>query len=170
MDAGYRIHFRSVTEAPSPRLSRPEYSCPASLPIPYNTQLHECAVSHPDTEEETGHDRALSHTANDVKNPRMLLQDVLLPILILLLLIPASLFFAEHIRNGNNHDHGPSMRDRYPSTTIRDGEKLEGAMEVPGLEPLQTAVAGADRHGEMAKCKGWRDWLDYGSGWKGCVP
>lgn len=170
MDAGYRIHLRNVTKAPSPTLSCPKHSRPVSLPMPEDTQLHECAASHSITEEEKGHDGVTSYTSNDVEPLKMILQDVLLPILILLFLVPAFLLFAEHIRNGYNRDPGPSLRNQHPSTTIRDGENLEGTMDVLGLEPLQPAVQGADPPREMAKCEGWRDWLDYGSGWKGCVP
>lgn len=170
MDAGYSIHLVSATKAPSRKLSRPSFNRPTSQPNPERTQLPECAASQSDTKEELGHDRALSRTANDAKSLKILLQDVLLPILILLFLITAFQLFVQHVRNGNNHDLGPSMRDQYPFTTIRDGEDLEGVIDVLGFEPLQPAVPGADHHGERAKCEGWRDWLDYGSGWKGCVP
>lgn len=169
MDAGYRIHLRSVTEAPSPEVSHPDSNRPASLPIP-EIQLPEYAASHSDTEMKTGHERALSLTAKDVEPPKKIPRALLLPLFVLLLLVPGFLLFVGHVRNGINHDNRTSERDQYLSTIGREGDSLEGLVDVVGLEPLQPAVPVADNLGGIAKCEGWRDWLDYGSGWKGCVP
>ena len=163
MDAGYRIHIRSATEAPSPEFSHPNPNRPASLPIREEIQLPECVASHSDTEMKMGHERAWSHTAKAVETPKKTRRALLLPLFVLLLLVPGFLLFVGHVRNGINHDNRTSERDQYPST--REGDSLEGV-----VEPLQPAVPGADHLGGIAKCEGWRDWVDYGSGWKGCVP
>ena len=165
MDAGYRMRLRSVTEAPSPKSNRP-----ASLPIPEDTQLPECTASNLDTKVKTGHDRALSPTVDDVELPKKILRALLLPLLVLLFLVPGFLLFVEHVRNGNNHDTRTSRKDQYPSTMSQDGGSIKGVIDVVGLESMQPAVPGADNLGRVAKCDGWRDWIDYGSGWKGCVP
>ena len=171
MDAGYRIHLRSITEAPAPKFSGSNSNRPATLPIPEDTKLPKCAASHSDTEIKMDHERALNHTAKDVEPPKKIQRALLLPLFVLLLLVPGLLLLVGHIRDGNNHDNRTSERDQYPSTSSREGNSLEGVIDVVGVETLQPAVLVADHHlGGMAKCEGWRDWLDYGSGWKGCVP
>lgn len=168
MDAGYRIHLRSITEAPSPKSSGPNTDGPATPPIPEDIQLPKCAASHTDTEVELDHERAMSRTATDIEPPKKTQRALLLPLFVLFLLVPGFLLFVGYLRDENNNRM--NERDQYPSTILREGHRLESVVDVVGLEPLQPLVPVADNLGGIAKCEGWRDWLDYGSGWKGCVP
>lgn len=121
-----------------------------------------------------GHKGGLSHTANNMKGkaapPKQIVRAFLLPFLVLLLLVPGSLLFVEYVRKGGNHNGYTNLRDQHSSTMSRDGENLQAAIDVAGLDPLQPAVVAADNAVEVSKCEGWRDWVDYGSGWRGCIP
>ena len=115
-----------------------------------------------------------SHAVRDaggvVAPPQDSLQFVLLALLVLLLLVPGLLLFVEHVRNGNEYNKHTHRRelDRDPSGF--DEERSQVDFDGVGFELLQSAVAAADEPVEVAKCEGWRDWIDYGSGWRGCVP
>ncbi|KAF6237795.1 hypothetical protein HO173_003996 [Letharia columbiana] len=144
MDAGYMILLKRVTK-PS-----------------------EHTVLRSDAEVKMDHGRGLSHIANDVKGeaaPKRLLQAMLPSLLVLLLLVPGFLLFVGHVRKGNNHNERTSWREM-----SRDGERPQTVIDWLGLDPLQPDVAATDKPIEVAKCEGWRDWVDYGSGWNGCIP
>ena len=173
MDTGYRILLKCAAEARAHKIRRPVVARRPCLPIPKHTQLPERTVISPDAALEKGrHGSDLSQTANSLKEvaaPRQrLLQPLLLPLFILLLLVPGFLRFVEHARKGNNHSERISWRDR--DILSRDGEGPQTIMDAAGSEALEPAIVAVDNPVEVAKCEGWRDWIDYGSGWKGCVP
>ncbi len=175
MDAGYRILLRSAAKARSPRFLRPMHTRPLSLRNPEDTQLSERSASNPDTEAMMAHKSGLSHTANKVKGkatPReQVVQALLLPLLVLLLLVPGFLLFVEYVRSGNNYNERTSWRDQEdPSTMSLDGETPQASVDAVGSDHWQPAVIAAENAVEVAKCEGWRDWVDYGCGWKGCTP
>ena len=172
MDAGYRILLKSVTKARARKSRRDVAFGHPVVPIPGVTQISEHAVESPDAEIKKSHGTSLSHTVrrvNGVATARKhLLQPLLLPILVLLLLVPCFLLFVEHVRKENSYNEGKIWRDQDPSS--RDGEIAQAMLTMVGSDPLQSAVAAVDGLVEVAKCEGWRDWVDYGSGWKGCMP
>ncbi len=174
MDAGYRILLRSAAKARSPRFLRPMHTRPISPRNPEDTQLSERSALNLDTEVMMAHKSELSHTANKVKGKattrEQIVQALLLPLLVLLLLVPGFLLFVEHVRSGNNYNERTSWRDQDPSTMSLDGETPQASVDVVGSDPWQPAVIAAENVVEVAKCEGWRDWVDYGVGWKGCIP
>ena len=177
MDAGYRILLRSAAKARSPRFLRPIHIRPLSLRNPEDTQLSERSALNPDVEVMMAHKSGLSHTANKVKGKatkatpsEQTVQALLLPLLVLLFLVPGFLLFVEHVRNGNNYNGRTSWRDQDPSTMSLNGESPQASLNVVDSGPLQPAVIAAEDPAEVAKCEGWRDWVDYGVGWKGCTP
>ena len=121
-----------------------------------------------------GHKGGLSHTANNMKGkaapPQKIVRAFLLPIFVLLFLVPGFLLFVEYVRKGDNHNGCANLRDQDTSTMSWDGENPQAAIDAAGLDPLQPAVIAAENAVEVAKCEGWRDWVDYGSGWRGCIP
>ena len=170
MDTGYRILLKRATEARAHKIRRPVVARRPFLPIPKHTQLSKRTVISPDAAVEKGrHGSDLSQTASSLKKvaaPRQrLLQPLLLPLFILLLLVPG---FVEHARKGNNHNERISWRDY--DTSSRDEEGPQTIIDAAGSEALEPAIVAVDNPVEVAKCEGWRDWVDYGSGWKGCVP
>ena len=173
MDTGYRILLKRATEARAHKSRRPVAARRPFLPIPKHTQLSKRTVISPDAAVEKGrHGSDLSQTANSLKKvaaPRQrLLQPLLLPLFILLLLVPGFLRFVEHARKGNNHNKRISWKDH--DTLSRDEEGPQTIIDAAGSEALEPAIVAVDNPVEVAKCEGWRDWVDYGSGWKGCVP
>ena len=172
MDAGYRILLKGVTKARA-RKSRRDVAFGYPVPpIPGVTQLSEHAVESPVAKVKKSRGTSLSHTVrrvNGVASPRKhLLQSLLLPILVLFLLVPCFLLFVQHVRKENSYNEGKVWRDEDPPS--RDGEIAQAMFTMVGSDPLQSAVAAVDGLVEVAKCEGWRDWVDYGSGWKGCMP
>lgn len=169
MDAGYRILLRLGTRARSPRFT---FDRPPVLPIPKNIQLFENTFLHLDPETKMGHERrGLSpNVKGEAARPKSLLEALLVPLFVLLLLVPGSLLFVEYVRDGNNDNGLTGWRDQYPCTTRRGEERRPAVIEVAGFDALQPDVVGTDNFLEAAKCQGWRDWVDYGSGWRGCVP
>lgn len=173
MDAGYRFILKRVTEAWSPRFN---FVHPPTLPIPESTQLPEYTISHPDAEMELGHKRRemSPNVKEEAPYPKNLLEALLLPLFVLLLLVPGSLLCVERVRKVNNDNELPNWRDqydRYPSTTDNGEERPPAVIEVAGFDIFQPAVVATDSLVvEVKKCEGWRDWVDYGSGWRGCVP
>ena len=173
MAAGYRILVKRGTETLSQKSRRLVPIGPPLLPIPEDTQISELTVLRSDAKETTGHERGLGHTANNVQEQaarKHLLQALILPLLVLLVLVPGFLLSVEHIRKETNYNERTNWRDQDSTTVAGNGERLEAFMEVAGKDPLQTAHVAADNPVEVAKCEGWRDWVDYGGGWKGCIP
>ena len=175
MGTGYTILLKRFTE------SRSQNSRPTAvvrrpfLPIPEDTHLSENSVILTDAKVKKArkdHGTGLSHDANNARRaaapPKHLLQPLLLSLFVLLLLVPGFLLFVKHIRKESNHNKCTSSRDRDPSS--RDGERHQAIIDVAGSEPLQPDVVVEDGPADVAKCEGWRDWVDYGSGWKGCIP
>ena len=171
MDADHRIILNRVTKTRPQEIRRPLSAQSPFPPIPEDTQLSEHSVSPSDAEVKMDQERGLIHAANHVKAPRKTLMHASLRLfLFLVLLIPACLPYVEQIRKGSNHNAGISWRDQDPSMMRRDAERRQAVVDVAGSDPLQPAVVVAGKATEAAKCEGWRDWVDYGSGWKGCVP
>ena len=171
LDAGYRILLNGVTKTPSQEFCHPVSIHHHPKPIPDDTPLREHDVLHSDAEIKTEHESDMDYPANDAMNPpRHLLQALILPFLFLLLFVPGSLLFVEHVRSGNNHNELTNWRDQDPSTPRRDGEMPKAIIDVADSDLPQPAVVTVDSAVEVLRCEGWRDWVDYGSGWKGCVP
>lgn len=167
MDAGYKVLLRRATQAHSQQIYRPVPVRPPFLPIPEDTQTSDHTILHSDGNVERG------NTASKVKGevaPKHLLQALLLPLFVLLLLVPGLLLLVEHVRKETNHNERTSWKDQNPFTMSGDGQWPQAVIDVPSLDALQPASIAADNPVDVAKCEGWRDWVDYGSGWKGCIP
>ena len=174
MDTGYKILLKRVTEARHQKLHRPDaVRCP-SLPIPDGTQLPDHSINPPNAQVKKGHRTVLSYTADNAKEvaapSECSLHFLLLALLILLLLVPGCLYFVEHVRRGNDHTERRIWRDRDQDSFSREEEGHQVIIDVAGSDALKPAVVAVEKAVEVAKCEGWRDWIDYGSGWKGCVP
>lgn len=177
MDTGYSILLKRVATSRAQRLCRSVVVRRPSLPAPEDTQLSEHSVKSPDAKMKKAkkiHRTSLSHNANNVRKtaltPKHLLQLLFLSLLILMFLVPCFLLFVEHIRKDSNYNERTSWRDRDRDTSTWDGERLQANIDAAGSESLQPAIVAENKAGEMGKCEGWRDWVDYGSGWKGCIP
>lgn len=172
MDSGYKILHKRAAEAVS------QYSCCALLnrhpspPIRENTQLFAPIVRHSDAKAKMNNEKGLDGTTKDLKGainpPRETLKALLLPLLLLLLLVPGLLLFVGHVRGGNDGNEPTSWSDEH--ATSGNGLVSRAILDVVDLDPLQPAVGPADDGVKRAKCEGWRDWVDYGSGWRGCLP
>lgn len=173
MDPGYQILLKRVTKAHSQDLCRPDILHRPSLTIPEGTHLAR-PVAFSAAEERKDHGAISSHSVHNpsgaVAPTQHSLQSVLLALLVLLLFVPGLLLFVEHVRNGNDYNEHAHSRGLDRDLSGLDEERSQGDVDGVGFEPLQTAVADADELVEVTKCEGWRDWIDYGSGWKGCVP
>ena len=175
MDAGYRILLKPAAEARAQRIRRPALARRPFLPIPKHTQLPGRTVISPDAvTEKCRHALGSNHTANDnakdVAAPRQrLLRSLLLPLFILLLLVPGFLRFVEFARRGNRYTERVNWRIHHDPGSW-DGEVTEVVIDAAGSSILVPAAVAMDESVEVARCEGWRDWLDYGSGWRGCVP
>ena len=173
MDPGYQIILKHVTEARSQEFRRPDILHRRSLTIPEGTHLSRSVASSA-AEVRKDHRTVSSHAVHNpsaVAAPRQhSLQSVLLALLVLLLLVPGLLLYVEHLRNGNDYNEHAHWRELDRDLSGSDEERSQGNIDGVGFEALQPAVADADELVEVAKCEGWRDWIDYGSGWKGCVP
>ena len=102
--------------------------------------------------------------------PKHSLQSVLLALLVLLLLVPGLLLFVDHVRNGKNYNTHTHLKELHRDVSGWNEERSQVYVDEGGFAPLQSVATAADKPVEVAKCEGWRDWIDYGSGWKGCVP
>ena len=177
MDAGYKILYKRAAEAGS------KYSCCAppnrhpSPPVREDTQLFAPTVRDSDAKARTNDQKGLDRPAKDLKgavmSPRETWKALLLHLFLLLLLVPGLLLFVEHVRRGNDGNELTSSSDEHASSG--NGIESHTFLDVVDLDPdpLQPAVGEpADKAGERerAKCEGWRDWVDYGSGWRGCLP
>ena len=175
MDAGYKILHKRAAEAGS------RHSCCAPLnrhpstPIREDTQLFAPPARHSDAKAKMNNDNDLDSPAKDLEGPVMSLRETLkslsLALLLLLLVVPGLLLFVEHVRGGSDGTEPTSWSDEHAMS----GNRIESraVLDVVDLNPSQPAVgAPADNAGERqrAKCEGWRDWVDYGSGWRGCLP
>lgn len=172
MDTGYSI-LLSVAKSRAQRLRRSIVARRPFVPAPEDTQLSEQFVKSPNAKvkrAEKVHRTGLSYNANNMRKaalpPKHLLKLLFLSLLILLFLVPCFLLFVEHIRKDSNYNERTSWRD----TSTWDGERLQATIDMAGSDPLQPALVTENKADEVAKCEGWRDWVDYGSGWKGCIP
>ena len=173
MDAGYKILHKRAAEAGS------QYSCCAPLnrhpspPIREHTRLFAPTARHSDAkakmDDETGLDSPAKDLEGAVMSPRETLKALSLALLLLLLLVPGLLLFVDHVRRGNDGNEPTSRSDEH--TMSGTGIESRAILDAVDLDPLQPAVSGpADSPVEGAKCEGWRDWVYYGSGWRGCLP
>ncbi len=168
MDAGYRILIKCATKA------RPQNGVVRSpfRPIREDFQLSENAVGGKGSEVNKRHETGLKPTVNNFKEdaslPKHLLQSLLLQLLILLLLVPGFLLFVEQVRKGNDHNERTNWRDQ--DSFSWDREEPQATLDVTGSDSLQSAIVALNDPAGVVKCEGWRDWIDYGSGWKGCIP
>ena len=173
MDAGYKILHKCAAEAGS------QHSCRAPLnrhpppPIREHTQLSVPTSRHSNAEAKMNDETGLDSPAKDLKgavmSPRETLKALSLALLLLLLVVPGLLLFVEHVRGGNEGYEPTSWSDEHTMS----GSRIESRaiLDAVDLDPLQPAVSGpVDNAVEGAKCEGWRDWVDYGSGWRGCFP
>ena len=172
MDAGYKILHKRATEAGSQHSYCALLNRHPSPPIREDTQLFAPTVRHPDAKAKMNHEKGLDRPAKDLKAAvipaRETSKALLLPLLLLLLLVPGLLLFVEHVRRGNDGNERTSWSDEHTTS----GNRIESReiLDVVDLDPLQPAVGPAENAVERAKCEGWRDWVDYGSGWRGCLP
>lgn len=114
------------------------------------------------------HERSLNPTASKTEAPpKSLLQVLALPISVLFLLVPGLLLFVEHVRTGSKLIEGTNWSEQTMSGTV---DRPQAVMGVAGSNPFHPAVVAEENAVEVARCEGWRDWVDYGSGWKGCMP
>ena len=175
MDAGYEILHKRAAEPGS------QHSCCAPLnghpftPIREDTQLFAPTTPHSDAKAKMNNDNGMDSPANDLEgplmSPRETLKSLSLALLLLLLVVPGLLLFVEHVRGGNDANEPTSWSNEHPMS----GNRVEShaVLDVVDLDPLQPAVGAPTdnaREKERAKCEGWRDWVDYGSGWRGCLP
>ena len=177
MDTGYRILLKRATEPWAETLHRRVVFRHASLPIPGDNPLSRYTVASPNAEKGMDRRTVSSHTAHKANGvaapPRHSQQSVVLALLILLLLVPGFLLFVEHVRKGDGNDERIRWLGRDWDPCGQNGKSVRAMIDVVDLDSLQPPAAifdAVDRHVEVAKCQGWRDWIDYGSGWKGCVP
>ena len=171
MDPGYKILLKR--EAGSQDLRRPHVHRRPSLTMPEGIHLSRpVASSAAEWTKDcgTGSSHAVDNPSEIAAPPQNSLQSVLSALLVLLLVVPGFLLFVEHVRNGNGYNEhtrwGELDRDLFGLNEERSQVDIDGV----GFEPWQSAVAAAEEPIEVSKCEGWRDWIDYGSGWKGCVP
>ena len=173
MDPGYKILLKRVTETRPHDSRRHDILRRSSLTIPEDTQLPRRVVSSA-AEVRKDHGTVSSHTVHNASGiaapPQHPLQSLLLASLVLLLLVPGILLLVEHVRKGNDYTERAHWREPDRDLFGWDGGRSQVDLDGVGFEPLQSAVAAAGGPVEVAKCEGWRDWIDYGSGWKGCVP
>ena len=173
MDPGYKILLKRVTETRSQDFRRHDILHRPSLTIREDTHLSRPVASSA-VEVRKDHGTVSSHAVHNASGmaapPQHPLQYLLLALLVLLLLVPGFLLFVEHVRKGNDYNERTHWRERDRDLSGWGGERSQVDIDGVGFEPLQSAVAAADGPVEVAKCEGWRDWIDYGSGWKGCVP
>ena len=173
MDPGYKILLKYVSEVRSQDLRRPHNHHRPSLTIPERTHLSRPVASSA-TELRKDRGTVSSHAADNPSEiaapPQHSLQSVLLALLFLLLVVPGFLLFVEHVRNGNDHNEHTHWGELDRDLSGLNEERSQAEIDGVGFEPLQSAVAAAEEPIEVVKCEGWRDWIDYGSGWKGCVP
>lgn len=179
MDTGYSILLKRVAKSRAQRLRRSVVVVAPRpfLPSPEDTQLSDHSVKYLGAKVKKAkkvHRTGLSHNANNVRKaalpPEHPLQLLFLSLLVLLLLVPCNLLLVEHIRKDSNYNERTNWRDTDRDTSTWDGKKLQATIDVAGSEPLQPALVTESKAGEVAKCEGWRDWVDYGTGWKGCTP
>ena len=175
MDAGYKILYKRAAEVGS------QYSCCAPLNrhssplIREDAQLFAPTARHSDAKAKMDNETGLDSPAKDLKgavmSPRESLKALLLASFLLFLVVPGFLLFVDHVRTGNDGNEPTSWSDEHATS----GSSIESRaiLDEVDLQPLQSAVGGpADNaiERERAKCEGWRDWVDYGSGWRGCLP
>ena len=173
MDSGYKILLKRVTETCSHDFRRHDI-----LHCPFPTTQEDIhmsrSVGSSAAKVRKDHGTISSHTvhnASGIAAPHQHpLQSLLLTLLILLLLVPGFLLFVEHVRKGNDYDERTHLRERDRDLSGGDAERSQVDVDGLDFEHLRSAVAAPDERVEVAKCEGWRDWIDYGSGWKGCVP
>ena len=172
MDAGYSILLERNEAACAQNASRLGVIHPPFLPGSEDDQFFDQAPLNQEAEVDNGHRTGLSHTVNNVKGKaapvKTLLQSLLLPLIILLVLVPGSLLFVDHVRRGDDCTGRRSWRGQDPSS--RDAERPEALIDVAGSSLLQPVVTARSNLVGIAKCEGWRDWVDYEGGWKGCIP
>ena len=173
MDPGYKILLKRVIETRSQDFRRHDILHRPSLTIPEDTHLSR-PVASSEAEVRNYYGTLSSHTIHNASGtaapPQHPLKSLLLALLILLLLVPCLLLFVEHVRKGNDYNERTHWMEPDRDLSSWDGEKSKVDIDEVGFEPLHSAVAAADSPVEVTKCEGWRDWIDYGSGWKGCVP
>ena len=175
MDAGYKVLYKRAAEAGS------QYSCCAPLnrhPSPLireDTQLFAPTARHSNAKAKMNNDKGSDSPAKDLEgaiiSPRETLKALLLALFLLFLVVPGFLLFVDHVRSGNDGNEPTSWSDEHAMSG--NGLASRALLDAVDLDPLQPAVGGAvDDAGERerAKCEGWRDWVDYGSGWRGCLP
>ena len=180
MDAGYSILLKHVQ-----KLYRPIVFQSPPLPIPEDFQLSELTVFGPDEQADKTEATCVNDKLNNVREEtalgNKLPQALWQPLLVLFLLVPGFLLFVDHVRQGDSHDMLlPNWRGQDQDHRFGRGEEnpaVQVSVDVPGSDPLLPAttppavvVVGDDDAVEVPKCEGWRDWIDYEGGWKGCVP
>ena len=173
MDPGYKILLKRVTEARSQDFRRPGILHRPSLTVPEDTHLS-TPVASSTAEVGKDHGTVSSHAVHDAGGvaapPQHSLQSVLLALLVLLLVVPGLLLFVEHVRNGNDYNEHTHRTDLDRDLSDFDEERSQVDIDGAGIDPLPSAGAAANEAVGGANGEGWRVWIDYGSGWKGCVP
>ena len=175
MDAGYKILHKRAAEAGS------QYPCCAPLnrhpspPVPEDTQLFAPRARYSDPNAKMDNETGLDGPAKDLKgavvSPRETLKALLLALFLLLLVVPGFLLLVDHVRRGNDGKELTSWSDEHAISGSSIASRA--VLDEVDLDPLQSAVGGPVANAvqrESAKCEGWRDWVDYGSGWRGCLP
>ena len=165
MDAGYKILLQRITQAHLQIPRPPSFVRPPFPPVRVDTHLSEYTTPSLVAKVKLGHEKGLSHVANEIEveatSPKQLLQALFISLFVLLLLVPGFLLFVENVRE-ESHYNG--------RTRMTDQEKSQAIIDAVHLESLQPITVPADNVVDVVRCKGWRDWVDYEGGWKGCVP
>ena len=181
MDAGYRILLERNEAACAHDASPLGVVQPSLLPIS-DDQFSDHALLNQVAEEDKVHETGLNHTVSNVKGKvapgkvapckaapvKSLLQSTVLPLMIFLVLVPGFLLFVDHVRRDDNRTERTNWRGQ--DLAGRDAERPEAITDAAGSDPLPPVVAVSSDPVGVAKCEGWRDWIDYEGGWKGCVP
>ena len=173
MDAGYSVLLeRNEAAFAHNATSRLSVIDPALLPISEDDPFSNHALQDQEVEVDKGHGTTLGHTVNKMNDKEVpvksLLQHLVLPLIILLVLVPGFLLFVDYVRREDNRTERTNWRGQDPSSG--DAERQEVFIDMAGLSALQPVVAMSSIPVGVAKCEGWRDWIDYEGGWKGCIP
>ena len=169
MDAGYKILYKRAAEASSQDSCCAPLNRHPSLPIREDTKLFAPTARHSDAKAKASNDTGLDRPAT----LRETLKSLSLAALLLFLVVPGFLLFVDHVRSGNDGNEPTSWSDEHAMSG--NGIEFRAILDTVDLDldPLQPAVSGSVDNAverEGAKCEGWRDWVDYGSGWRGCLP
>ena len=173
MDAGYSILVeRNEAAYAYNATSRLGGIDPTLLPKSEDDQFSNHALQDQEVEVDKAHGTSLGHTVNKLNDKvtpvKSLLQHLVLPLLILLVLVPGFLLFVDYVREEDSRAEHTNWRGHDPSSGY--AERQEVIVETEDSSALQPVVTVSNKPVGVEKCEGWRDWIDYEGGWKGCIP